>query len=89
MIQIPVMSITEADGEFVFEGPYGMRQVFSIEALNEEARDLAANYEIALKIARVHWWATRQQAADKAAHDATHCRLITWEPTAEVAVSYE
>jgi hypothetical protein len=88
MIQIPVMSITEADGEFVFEGPYGMRQVFSIEALNEEARDLAANYEIALKLARCHWWATRQQAADKAAHDAAHCRLITWDPTAESAVSY-
>lgn len=89
MIQIPVFSITENDGEFTFEGPNGLRQTFSVDALNEEAIDLSLNYEIALKLARVHWWATRQQAADKAAHDATHCRLITWEPTAEVAVSYE
>lgn len=89
MTQIPVMAITENDGEFTFEGPNGLRQTFSVDALNEEAIDLSLNYEIALKIARVHWWATRQQAADKAAHDATHCRTITWEPTAEVAVSYE
>ena len=88
MIQIPVMSITEADGEFVFEGPYGMRQTYSVEALDEEARELAANYEIALKLARVHWWTTRQQAADKAAHDAAHCRLITWDPAEESAVTY-
>lgn len=88
MMQIPVLSITEADGEFVFEGPYGMREVFSAESLAEEAAELAANYEVGLKLARVHWWATRQQAADKAAHDAAHCRLITWNPTAESAVSY-
>lgn len=89
MIQIPVFSITENDGEFTFEGPNGLRQTFSVDALNEEAIDLSLNYEIALKIARVHWWATRQQAEDKAAHDAAHCRVIKWEPTAEVAVSYE
>ncbi len=88
MIQIPVISITQTDDEFTFEGPNGLRQTFSVDALNEEAIALSLNYEIALKIARVHWWATRQQAADKAAHDVAHCRLITWEPTAEVAVSY-
>ena len=89
MIQIPVMSITENDGEFTFEGPNGLRQTFSVDALNEELRDLSLNYEIALKLARVHWWATRQQAADKSAHDSAHCRLIKWEPAAEAAVSYE
>ncbi len=89
MIQIPVMAITENNGEFTFEGPNGLRQTFSVDALNEEAIDLSLNYEIALKLARVHWWATRQQAADKSAHDAAHCRLIKWEPAAEAAVSYE
>ena len=89
MIQIPVMAITENNGEFTFEGPNGLRQTFSVDALNEETIDLSLNYEIALKLARVHWWATRQQAADKAAHDAAHCRLIKWEPAAEAAVSYE
>ena len=89
MIQIPVISITQNDGEFTFEGPNGLRQTFSVDALNEEAIDLSLNYEIALKIARVHWWATRQQAADKAAHDAEHSRLISWAPDAETAVVYE
>ncbi len=89
MIQIPVLDITEADGVFTFQGPHGMSQSFTAESLEEEAAELAASYEIALKIARCHWWESRKAAEDKAAHDASHCRLITWNPAEESAVNYE
>ena len=88
MIQIPVLSITEADGVFVFEGPYGMSQSMNAEDIETEANDLVFNYEMALKIARCHWWQTRKLSADKAAHDAEHSRLITWAPDTETAVAY-
>jgi hypothetical protein len=88
MIQIPVLSITEADGVFTFQGPGGMAVEMNADGIEEEARTLIADYETALRIARCHWWMTRKDAADKAAHDAEHCRLITWSPDTETAVAY-
>ena len=88
MIQIPVMAITENNGEFTFEGPNGMSQSMSAEDIEAEANDLRNNYEMALKIARCHWWKTRQLAEDKTVHDAQHSRLITWAPDTETAVAY-
>ncbi len=88
MIQIPVLEITEADGVFTFQGPHGMSQSMNADDIEAEANELLANYEMALKIARVHWWKTRQLAEDKAAHDAEHSRLITWAPDTETAVAY-
>jgi len=88
MIQIPVLEITEADGVFTFAGPYGMSQSMHGDDIEAEARELLANYELALKIARCHWWRTRQLAEDKSAHDAAHSRLITWAPDTETAVAY-
>lgn len=87
-MQIPVLSITESDGVFTFVGPGGMSQSMRAEDIEAEVGELAANYEMALKIARCHWWATRKLAADKAAHDVLHSRLITWSPAEESAVSY-
>lgn len=88
MIQIPVLSIIEIEGVFTFEGPYGMSQSMGEADIETEAKELEASYELALKIARCHWWRTRQLAADKAAHDAAHSRLITWAPDTETAVAY-
>ena len=89
MIQIPVMSITEEDGVFTFEGPNGMGQVMSAEAIEEEVAATLANFDMALRIARANWWLGRQIAADKPAHDAQHCRVIQWAPEQEEAVSYQ
>lgn len=88
MMQIPVFSITESDGVFVFVGPNGLSQSMHADDIEAEASELAWNYEMALKIARCHWWQTRKTAEDVAAHDATHSRLILWSPADEVAVAY-
>lgn len=88
MIQIPVLSITESDGVFTFVGPGGLSQSMNAEDIETEANDLTSNYEVALKIARCHWWQTRKLTKDKAAHDAAHSRLIAWAPDTETAVSY-
>lgn len=89
MMQIPVFSITESDGVFTFVGPNGLSQSMHTDDIEAEASELATNYEMALKIARCHWWQTRKLAADKAAHDVEHSRLITWAPDTETAVAYE
>jgi hypothetical protein len=88
MIQIPVLSIAEADGVFTLQGPNGMAETISADALNDELASMMSNYAIALSIARCRWWAGRAAAVDKAAYDAAHCELITWNPTAEQAVTY-
>lgn len=89
MIQIPVLSITESDGVFTFQGPHGMGQVMSAEAIEEEVAATLANVDMALRIARANWWLGRKNAADKTAHDAANCRVIQWEPEQEEAVSYQ
>jgi hypothetical protein len=89
MIQIPVLSIVETNGVFTFEGPNGMGQVMGETDIESEAMETMANYELAFKLARCHWWMSRKNAADKAAHDAAHCRMIAWNPAEEIAVAYD
>lgn len=88
MIQIPVLAIAENDGVFTITGPDGKYKVLTQDMLDENLRALIPDYELALQLALGHWWAGRAEAVDKAAYDAAHCRLITWDPSQEQAVTY-
>lgn len=89
MLQIPCYQITEQDGRFTFVGPGGMSQIMSADAIDQDARALLADAQLAIRIARANWWLNRPADPElQAAHDAAHCRVIQWNPAQDQAVTY-